>query len=436
MNKRRMLLVLVLLLCMWLTGCEKQTKEPENTSGELAQSDSDLFYVEEETEEKVEVPEGLQGLCESLEKKDATAQAQYNVMNRMYSADLEKNQKSWFCIDKDTGVSYFVNQNEDWYIYRLKDGKAELAVALPAKELSVWEGTVYFMVDSHGKYTLEEMSVGDIFAYRPEDGSVTKIYAAGTTLKDGINQRMTVNEKGIFFSAKMVEKVEFDGREIQLINEKFYCLPFDAEEPVEDIYQTTNAGWGDYFLGLSLIQDMDTMNMGLVLLNRADNAVESKINLNVGSSSMGCIMGDVYYGISGYSVVTKNLLTDEMKQYDFQEALENAGKVLGAEYKEETMTLSVVCFTMVKEEIWIVVGGSSLVRINLQTDEKTVFNIAHGIENCRLGALYTDGENLYGMYAENYQGKQHMVQILTDNVVGISEDSGLPLLEVKDLVTN
>lgn len=436
--KNRILFTAMALLLLCGVGCgENQTgreKENENISAEVIQNGQDMFYeasVEDVPVVVYDEQENIQGLCEVLEKKDASAQSQYNVMNRKNTANLEKNQKSLFCIDQDAGVCYFVNQNQDWYIYRLKDGRAELAVAIPAKELCLWNGVLYFMADSRDTYELQEIEDGDIFAYRPEDGSVTEVYAAGTILGKGID-RMTVNEKGIYFSIQLLEVMEFNGTAFQALSEKFYHLPFDSKELIEDSYQNVNSGWGDF--RLVFIRDTATKDICPVLLKRADNSIQSKNDLNVGQSSMGCIMGDVYYGIVDYSVVTKNLLTDKVVKIDFREALEKTGSVLETEVNGEILVVPVNDFTMEEEYIWVVVGRTRLVRVNLQNQKVDCFKLnARGYE---LDALYTDGENLYAMYAEGRTVEPYLVRVLTDTVIGTDESSGLFILEFEKVIPN
>ena len=80
-----------------------------------------------------------------------------NGMNRKFTRDTESG-ASLFCLDKDETV-YFVNQNRDNYLYQMKDGNVQLAVALPVKEVYVWKDYVYFMI----KEDIEEKKAGDIY---------------------------------------------------------------------------------------------------------------------------------------------------------------------------------------------------------------------------------------------------------------------------------
>ena len=254
MMKRRIIKSIILLGLVCITGCGeiKNNKGEEKTSA----SESSLFQMVEKkdySEETINLDGKVSDdvLCETLEKKDASQQASYNSLNRMCSFVVENNQKSLFCIDDVTGAVYFVNQYRDWYIYRLWEGKAELAVALPAKELYMWDGTLYFMAESYGLYDLENISDGDIFAYTPKEGVVELVYAAGETMKEEKSslaknsQKMTVSETGVHFIGDIKTKmIEYEGMKLMSKEETPYSLLFGTKEPIEDSYNMTKAGWG------------------------------------------------------------------------------------------------------------------------------------------------------------------------------------------------
>ena len=68
----------------------------------------------------------------------------------------------------------------------------------------MWNGTLYFMLDSYNKYKITEGKEGDIYAYCPADGTVTKVYEAGALL--GVfAQRLCCDDKGVYFSAGSTE---------------------------------------------------------------------------------------------------------------------------------------------------------------------------------------------------------------------------------------
>ena len=180
-----------------------------------------------------------EGLCEVLEQKDVSKQVQYNAFNRMvdkYSPDSE----SLFCIDEMTGVVYFVNQGNDEYLYRMKDGEVKLAVEMPIKEICTYQGSVYFMVDRHVTYVLEGMKQGDIYCYTPATGKVELIYPFGAIEPTGRSHKLTVNEKGLYFSYEVIES---SNTYQTIIKTYFYHLPFGETEPVRDYDSTTYHGW-------------------------------------------------------------------------------------------------------------------------------------------------------------------------------------------------
>ena len=152
-----------------------------------------------------------------------------NGMNRKFTRDTESG-ASLFCLDKNETV-YFVNQNRDNYLYQMKDGNVQLAVALPVKEVYVWEDYVYFMI----KEDIEEKKAGDIYRYRKDTKEVELVYALGT-IQGGEHHKLNVNEQGVHFNySELLSSA--DG----IIRNKvfFYTLPFGASEPIKD---TTNQG--------------------------------------------------------------------------------------------------------------------------------------------------------------------------------------------------
>lgn len=435
MKERHLRLFALMVALLFITaGCnakqktEEVTQEPATVAEENA-----LFHVEEKIEgnfDKKLVKEGKQqGLCEVLEKKNASAQAKYNGVNRMHSADLERNQQSLFCIDKDTGVVYFINQNQDWYIYRLKEGIAELAVALPAKELWIWDGIVYFMIESYDMYEMKDFTDGDIYAYAPGDGSVTLVYAAGKNLGTHIN-RMTVNEDGIYCGGRIIETIEFAGNKFQEVVNKSYYLPFNGKEVTEDNYHMTQAGYGDYLLAFT--RDMESYEIVPVLYNRYNFTEAAKKELSIGKSNLCCIMNDRIYCISDFSFVIKNLITEEERRISFKEVLESNGCMAVKEINGEQVTVSVGGFTLTEDYAWVEVAGKYLIRIGLKDDEVLCYKL--NAKQYSLGTLYTDGENIYALLARDGEKLKRMACILVEAVVGEEKIYGTPLLDTEYLI--
>ena len=219
------------------------TAKPTKKATPTPVKSSAVFSANKDTKEnettKVTITK-TNGLCEVLEKVDASQQATYNSFNRMLSNDIDKGAmigNSLFCIDDSTGVIYFVNQAKDHFLYRIKDGEVMLAVAMPVKEIYPYEGSVYFMLESYDKYELKEMHSGDIYCYTPENGNVELVYPVGA-VEDSENHRLLVKEDGIYFTY---------GIDVGIgIAMKFYYLPFGAIEPVKDENHTVEKGWKNY----------------------------------------------------------------------------------------------------------------------------------------------------------------------------------------------
>lgn len=76
------------------------------------------------------------------------------------------------CRDPVYGITYYVNYGRDYYIYALRGGVSELAAAVPAKDLFCRDGELYFIADSYGLYTFDQIAQGNILKYSPTDGSI------------------------------------------------------------------------------------------------------------------------------------------------------------------------------------------------------------------------------------------------------------------------
>lgn len=433
MRNKKWFGVITIILAVGMTACGNQGDGAGTTP---TQSASGIFKPIEDTTIAIQVSETdrMKGLCEVLKKKAVTEAAKYNAMNRVGTISDETGQQSLFCIDPDTGVVYFVNQNKDCYIYRLKDGEAKLAVALPAKELSIRNGTLYFMIESYDKYELSGINDGDIYAYTPADGSVKAVYAAGAL--GSRLQQLAVKENGVYFRCTTDgNKMVIDGREVSVLEDKHYYLPFDAKEPVEDKNKTTLPGWGEYYL---TTKQTTTGDFETVLQSRSDKASEY-INLNIENAAGCSIIGDeIYYIGDRASVCVRNLVTGELKSYDCLEALELAGGNISEERAIES-------FTMVGDYIWAKAYSVFLLRINPESKEVLCYRLLPGSNEedteekaqketegeYTLQKLYTDGEHLYALYAPGLQTKGCLVQIITDQTAGLSKAYKVPLLEVK-----
>ena len=349
-------------------------------------------FLTKETKEK-EIITITDGLCEQLEQVDASIQAEYNVFNRMLSRDSELglSGQSEFCIDETTGVVYFVNKAKDSYLYRMKDGEVQLAVAMPVKQIYSYQGCVYFMIENYSdilvgydKYELGEVHNGDIYCYMPADGTVKLVYEAGA-IKNSCDHRLTVNEKGVYFSYTIGEKY--------IGIQEFCYLPFGASEPIKDTERTTWKGWGDYVFDYI---ENESNKYDLVLQSRIEQEDGTRETRELSNrTTRFCVRGDYLYSAERTYISCLNLKTGEEIKYDFLEALQKENEQSTI---ENTGSRLIEWFTVTETDIWA--GGAMILyRLNLETKELSYARLCKDKESrqpyyCMTG-LYTDGKDIY-----------------------------------------
>lgn len=409
--------VILLLYVLLLSGCgTKEVNLPAEPTVEPGAGSSSFFSEIEKKEADTVGTVALRGLCETLEKKENAAElAEYNAWNRLKTGD-EEDEQSLFCIDETTGVVYFVNQNKDWYLYRLKDGVAEVAVELPTKHVITWKGMVYFIIGDYGTYELGEIKEGDIFAYTPADGSVKQLYAMEA--EQSWMHKMMAREDGLYFSYVIQQE-----EKLKTVN---FCLPYGATEPVEDAKRLSNCGWGNYYLTTVSTKG----NVRLALISRTESWKDIK-ELNVGNSSLACIVGDTLYAVKDGGTSTKlaitDLVTGAQEVIDCWDAYYATNPLIVKE-REEIDFVFFESFVAVGDTIWAF-HTNYIFKIDPESKQIETYRINERIY--RMGAFYTDGERLYATYTPSSdRTQQYVVQIMTDQVgEGIYE--GLPTLEVK-----
>lgn len=151
----------------------------------------------------------------------------------MFYCNLEENMKIEYgsdkapvlvCKDPVYDITYYVNYGRDYYIYAYRNNEAELAVAIPARDLFCKEGELYFIADTYGRYKFSEFAQGNILKYNPKDGTVTVVvdcsadwmivYPDGICYEEvgemieigGVRRR---DEKRVFFSFATGESSSF-----------------------------------------------------------------------------------------------------------------------------------------------------------------------------------------------------------------------------------
>lgn len=417
MGKVRWKWIIGLFAVVLAVGCGGKEQEAEPTP--TPEVERPAFAADDNVDEDVWTwPKS--GLKEELPKRDTAGQEDYNGMNRMLFDDLAKNHRSLFCVDADTGVVYFVNQNKDWYIYRIRDKETELAVAMPAKELYAYGGSLYFMTESYNGQ--EDIQEGDIYCYTPKDGKVEPVYAAGTIAaaagEDVYSHWMWVDETGIYFC----RKTRVPGGGPLAINN--YYLSFGSKEPVNDpLGMAVYPGWGNYYYR--------PYSGPVSLISRTEGEADVR-ELSPDRPYSAYIMGDKIYYILWSDITRMSVLdfsTGEQEDYSIREQLKELYYVpTGNEKSEKDYVLtdsemeelckefegSIItqAFSATEQYLWMVVKGNALLRIDKQTKETTYVRVNHIIL-----ALYTDGEELYGMCAPKVGETTAMARILTDQFV-------------------
>ena len=338
-----------------------------------------------------------EGLCEVLEKIENPLVG-YNSLNQMLST-MDMNRlfygESYFCIDESSGVSYFVNQGKDYYLYRIKEGEVALAVAMPVKELCVYEDSIYFMIYDYGKYELQEMKNGDIYCYTPVTGIVELVYAAGN-IENSVQHRLEVEESGIYFSYQL-------GTEA---NSYSYYLPFGGTEPLRDTKAMVTKGWRDYLFW------QDNFKLGFASRIVKDGTRE-RLELPPIDTINFCVVGDFLYSVNHTSIFCFNLETKEEFVYDFSKVLEEEE---GNLVKDGFQVIQ--SFTLTKEAIWLTTG-TGLYCMNLESGEIDSASIINEKgELCNVTILYTDGKKVYGLDTPKGFSKEgaSVVRLLIENI--------------------
>lgn len=438
MRRKKLVTIFITIAIFGLWGCgnDKEFGNPAPTNTPTNTPTQAVTGLFSPVEDKVINGENMEGSQLEIEKTENLDIEKYNAFNQKMSGAVSP---SLFCVDGTTGITYFVNQNQNWYIYAIKGEEVTLAVELPAQELAVWNGNLYFILNDYDMYELDRMMEGDIYVYSPESGAVELVYPAGErTDKNYVyNSELSVNEEGIFFHRTVgMETMEYNGAIFNVLNTEDLHLPFGAVEPVEDKLKMTTPGWKEYrFHG----------GTDLELVKRADGNKTDAERKEIGiETSNGAILGDEFFYCNIWEAGYVNLesgesysfLLKEFLQKTEEEKLNNLEDFLNTTTvnKEEMKIPTVRDFTVTQNDIWCLVGSKDLIRINRQTGEYFYY-IVEG-EQKTIDKLYTDGKQIYGMYGETSSlGKiVSIVRIMTEEVMKLHEVYQLPVVEVQKLV--
>ena len=392
MKKRNYNCIGMSILLLGLIGCGiTMDKEAEST----------LSIINSSTSSREE-QEKTGNFVEILQQVNASKQTRYNQFHRMLTNELGA-RTSLFCIDGATGISYFVNQGKDYYLYQLKDGKADLVVAMPAKEVFAYGGFVYFMIDRYGIYELTDIREGDIYCYNPSNGMVQLVHEAGL-IENAQNHKLKVDENGIYFSYSIEEKETSEMK-------YYYHLPFDDEKYM------TEEGWGNY--RFSYMPE-------LVLISRTEGEKDVR-NLSMNPFRY-CVVEDNLYSVELGSAVLSclNLQTEEKVEYDFSKVAE---QVHQGSLDEKTVILQ--SFLVMDEEIWAA-GINELYYMDIERGVATYYKlVTEEGKQCRIESLYTDGKQLYGLVQKEENVASVVVRIVTNEIE--ENEEGILYMKVEEV---
>ncbi len=316
----RKLFYCILLIFLCMTGCQLTDENieesiPTITTGAFISLETIVEEKKEDndvTEEKIVI----EGLCEFIPQKQVKFAQLYNTMNRM-------SRKNVFCVDETTGVVYFINFNQDWFIYRVKDGEAKLAVSLPASNLYTYKGSVYFLIDFYDDYTgkpvvsVEEyekndIKQGDIYCYTPATGAVEFVYRPGEHIKGASTTKaFLVKKDEVYFSYYVPVEENSNSKRVQ-----YEYLPFGKTKAIVDSSKATETYWGEYSLG-------STNGDNLCLIHKDDFYNQKVLSEN---PTIYCLVGDDFYytewkGYENTKIFIKNLATEDEEVIDLLETI-------------------------------------------------------------------------------------------------------------------
>ena len=402
-------IVILLLLSIFSSACGQVEEVTESSTKTItingitpmAKEESEIKVTPTPTEEPVGYP---------INMDIAIDTEACNGMNRKFTRGIDSG-ASLFCVDDEETV-YFVNQNRDNYLYEMKDGVVQVAVALPVKEVYPFGDYVYFMISED----TEEQKAGDIYQYKKETKELELLYALGT-IRGGEHHKLNVNEQGVHFNySEIVSSV--DG----VIRNKvsFYTLPFGASEPVKDTTNQGKVGWENYYFSYPL-ETADSIEPAKIAFISRTKGEDDSIPLEIGEFQY-CIAGDKLYSINlGSSVIsTFHLETKKKKVYDLRSEIISANAYLKEEiedcFGEGMEEISSFTITENGDYLWAT-DGEYLYCVDMTAKQfYPMDTIATTDSNRKIEQLYTDGRRVYGLYSADGTEEPRLVRFCVENI--------------------
>ena len=280
------------------------------------------------------------------------------------------------CKDPVYNIVYYVNYGIDYYIYRMIEGKAELAVELPAKRLFCMDGKLYFMLETYNRYNLKDIKNGNIFSYDPITGEVKRLIDTNSTM-------MYVYEDGIYYMVSEDRELS-NGKYSTKMYLYFYSFETSSAKEFSTDF-TTLYKWRDYHVAYEVeeVEADEELSKTYGSDVKLSRAVALKLEKLDKSDS---IMLTDHWNIRNYTIFGNKLYyilnRDQLIIFDI-ETKETNKIQLPYQYEGD--------FTIVNGFLYL----DSLLKINLETGipSKAVPEVTYET----IYEFYTDGEKLYGI---------------------------------------
>lgn len=406
--RKKCIILLFTYLCLLNTACTNSVKTDNKGSTNLPEEVTNISTEYDKNKDKIEI-----ALKEGL--KDETLEANHendiDYDNEILGINVkEESNQVLLCKDTVNDIVYYVNYGVDYYIYRIKEGKSELVVELPAKRLFYMEGKLYFILESYNIYNLTLMKDGNIYCYDPISGNVSR-------LVDTDADTMFVYRDGIYYN--VVTNVgltdEISGRKKDLY---YYSFVTSLVEKIDAKYVTPYK-WNDYFVSYEIeelkeddelykiygVDEILTKTVGLKLATLDQSSfIELTDHAQIHDYSI--VGNKLYYILEEKTLVIFDIMTKEIKELPL--SMESYGD-----------------FTILDGMIYL----DSLSQLNIETGIQSVIASEEGVT---VSELYTDGENLYGLCALSNSGgygvmKRIELKETPENAIMLEQEDGKSL---------
>lgn len=323
-----------------------------------------------------------------------------------------ENNEILLCKDPVYNVVYYVNYGEDYYIYRLKDGKSQLVIEIPAKRLFTVNGILYFMVESYHQYGLKDLENGNILKYNPISGEVSIVIKDNASLmfvyQDGIYYRKesreelgdgvsTGNIETFYYSFHTKEINQIDNNFMTLYRFKDYFISYEMEEAEPD--ETLKAiGITDKILRV--------VSPKLETIDKTQSIILDKLPY---ITSFYIVDNCIYYLEHSNTLLEYNVESEQIKEIG-----------LGFNVNHGLLVMDNIIYT------------NHMLSIDRLTGKQQFISTDPLLSGKGIRQLYTDGEYIYGIVgnalSEDNSGVMRKIQInKMDNEVRIEEKNGVKI---------